>query len=195
VGGALMLLDGLRARRVELGFVRLSEYDSNEDASQEVLFEEPLVVVAGVDNPWVRRRKIELAELVNEHWTWPSPGTAFDELVVDAFRACGLKPPRAMVYSDAINMRIKLAATGRFLAVVPTGILRFPSKHAPIKMLPVELPTTQRQIGIITLKNRTLSPLAQLFIASAREVAKSLAKAQAPRGRAKTISACNSQTT
>jgi DNA-binding transcriptional LysR family regulator len=43
-------------------------------------------------------------------------------------------------------------------------------------VLPVELPTTQRQIGIITLKNRTLSPLAQVFIECAREIAKPLAK-------------------
>jgi hypothetical protein len=31
-------------------------------------------------------------------------------------------------------------------------------------------------VGIVTLKNRTLSPVVQLFIDSAREVAKSLAK-------------------
>jgi DNA-binding transcriptional LysR family regulator len=176
VGGMLALLEGLRARRVELGFVRLSGHDSEEDANQEVLFEEPLVVVAGVDNPWVRRRRIKLSELVNEHWTWPSPGTAFDALVVDAFRTSGLKAPSATVYSDAINMRIKLAATGRFLAVVPASIVEFPAKHAAIKKLPVELGMTQRPTGIITLKNRTLSPLAQRFIECAREVAKPLAK-------------------
>jgi hypothetical protein len=31
-------------------------------------------------------------------------------------------------------------------------------------------------IGIITLKNRTLSPIVQLFIETAREIAKPLAK-------------------
>ena len=72
-------------------------------------------------------------------------------------------------------MRIKLATTGRLLAVVPSSILRFPAKHPSLKVLPVELPTTHRQIGIITLKNRTLSPLAKLFIEHAREVAKSIA--------------------
>jgi hypothetical protein len=40
----------------------------------------------------------------------------------------------------------------------------------------VELPTTRRKIGIITLKNRTLSPSAQLFIEVARELAKPLAE-------------------
>src|SRR5215468_4222682 len=176
VGGTLQLLEGLRTRSVELGFVRMSRQESEDDIMPEVLYEEPLAVVAGVDNPWVRRRKIKLAELVNEHWTWPSPGTVYDTLVVEAFRASGLKPPNATVYADPINMRIKLAATGRFLAVVPSGILRFPTKHPSLKVLPVELPTAHQQIGIIRLKNRTLSPLAQLFIEHTRAVAKTLTK-------------------
>ena len=176
VGGTLQLLEGLRTRRIELGFVRMFGLASEDDIMPEVLFEEPLVVVASVDNPWVRRRKINLAELVNEHWTWPSPGSAFDTLVVEAFRASGLKPPSATVYADPINMRIKLAVTGRFLAVVPSGILRFPANHPSLKVLPVELHATHRQIGMVTLKNRSLSPLAQLFTEHAREVAKPLAK-------------------
>jgi hypothetical protein len=42
--------------------------------------------------------------------------------------------------------------------------------------VPVELPTTRRQMGIITLKNRTLSPLAQIFIEHARDIAEPLAR-------------------
>jgi DNA-binding transcriptional LysR family regulator len=57
--------------------------------------------------------------------------------------------------------------------VVPSFLI-FHAEHALIRKLPVDLPTTLRQIGIITLKNRTLSPLAQLFIDCAREIAKPL---------------------
>jgi len=71
---------------------------------------------------------------------------------------------------------VSVAATTRFLAVVPTSMLRFSAKDASIKLLPVELPMTHWQIGIVTLKNRTLSSLAQLFIKCAREVARPLAK-------------------
>jgi hypothetical protein len=42
--------------------------------------------------------------------------------------------------------------------------------------LPVELPIARLPNGIVTLKNRTISPVAQLFIDGAREVAKPLAK-------------------
>ncbi len=54
--------------------------------------------------------------------------------------------------------------------------LRFPTRHREIKVLPVELPMTSMPNGIVTLKNRTLGPVARLFIAHAREVAKALAK-------------------
>jgi len=115
---------------------------------------------------------------MNEPWTWPTPGTIIDLLVVEAFRASGLKAPRATVYADSFNMRTRLAATGRFLAIVPAGILRFEASHTAITRLPVELPTTHLRIGIITLKNRTLSPLAQRFIDCAREVARPLTKSR-----------------
>jgi DNA-binding transcriptional LysR family regulator len=151
------LYDQLRERSIELGFVRMSGLVREDNIDSEMLFEEPLVVVAGTENPWVRRRKIELSELVNEPWTWPP---TFDLLVNEAFRVSGVKPPRPSVYTYAINMRT-------------------PSKHPSIKILPVELPTTHRQVGIITLKNRTLSPLAQRFIECAREVAKPLVKKKA----------------
>jgi DNA-binding transcriptional LysR family regulator len=51
-------------------------------------------------------------------------------------------------------------------------MLRFHPQSASIKILPIDLPTTRRPIGIITLKKRSVSPVAQLFIACAREVAK-----------------------
>ena len=169
------LYDDLRTRRIELGFYAHPNVVAEEDMHYDLLLEDELAVVAGLDNPWARRRRIKLAELLNEHWTWPAAGTAFDASVIEAFRACGLEPPRATVYADAINMRTRLAANGRFLAVVPAHVMKLPVKHLSLKVLPVELPGTQRQTGIVTLKNRTLSPLAQRFIETAREVAKPLA--------------------
>src|SRR5712671_5130004 len=60
VGSMQALYANLRERRIELGFTRLYGPSSEEDIDQQVLFEEPLVVVAGMENLWARRRKIEL---------------------------------------------------------------------------------------------------------------------------------------
>jgi len=142
----------------------------------EAVHEQPLVVVAGIENPWLRRRKIRLADLVNEPWTWPPPGSRYDTLIAEAFRADGLRPPRPAVYTHAINLRISLAATGRFLTVVPDSAVSIPSKYPSIRKLPVVRPTTRQGIHLVTLKKRTLSPLAQRFIDCAREIAKPRAK-------------------
>jgi hypothetical protein len=45
-----------------------------------------------------------------------------------------------------------------------------------IKVLPVELTMARVPNGIVTLKKRALSPVAQLLIEHVREVAKPLAK-------------------
>jgi DNA-binding transcriptional LysR family regulator len=170
------LLDQLREREFEIGFERLSGLVGEDDIAAEVLYEERLIVVAGVDNPWLRRRKIKLAELLNEPWTWPPPGSSYDSLVVEAFRANGLEAPRPAIYASPLNLRISLAATGPFLAVVSAGTVSMPSKYPSIRRLPVDLPTTRQGVHVLTLKKRMLSPLAQLFLDCAREIAKPLAK-------------------
>jgi hypothetical protein len=53
--------------------------------------------------------------------------------------------------------------------------LRFPTRRTEVKALRVQLPMTSAPIGITTLKNRTLSSVARLFIKHAREIAKPLA--------------------
>jgi DNA-binding transcriptional LysR family regulator len=73
-------------------------------------------------------------------------------------------------------MRVSLLATGRFVTVFPASILKFPGRHSDLKILPVEMPMARQPNGIVTLKNRTLSPVAQLFIDCARELAKPLAR-------------------
>jgi DNA-binding transcriptional LysR family regulator len=54
-------------------------------------------------------------------------------------------------------------------------VMRFPVKHHRLKRLPIDLPMTLRPLALITLKNRTVSPAAQMFTDRAREAAKALA--------------------
>jgi DNA-binding transcriptional LysR family regulator len=142
----------------------------------EILYDDTLVVAAGAQSPWARRRKIELAELVNEPWALPPPESGIGAVAMRAFRARGLDYPRATVASFPTEVRMSMAAGGRFLTIVPTSGFRFPARRAEFKALPVELPKADVPIGIVTLKNRTLSPIARLFIEHAREIAKPLAK-------------------
>jgi DNA-binding transcriptional LysR family regulator len=166
----------LNERNVDLLIVRRFGPVADERLDFEFLFDDSYVVTAGTQNQWVRRRRIELAELANESWVLPPQRSVIGAIVTEAFRASGLDYPRVTVVTDSPHMRISLLATGRFVTIFPASALRLPARRSELKVLPVELPMARRPNGIVTLKNRTLSPVARLFIDCAREVAKPLAK-------------------
>ncbi len=166
----------LGERSVDVVIARMFGPFDEERVNFEILYDDPYVVVAGAKNPWVRRRGVELAELMNERWTLPPLDSLVGSVIVEAFRAAGLDAPRATVVTFPHAVRNSLLATDRFLTVLPSSVLRYPAKHPGLKRVAVELPVTGGPIGILTLKNRTLSPVAQLFLNCARVVAKPLAK-------------------
>jgi len=166
----------LSERNVDLLIERRVGPVADERLDFEFLFDESFVVAVSAQNPLVRRRRIHLADLANEPWVLPPPGSVIGSIVTDAFRASGLDYPRAIVVTDSPQVRVNLLATGRFVTIFPASALRFPTRRSELKVLPVELPMARVRNGIVTLKNRTLSPVAQLFIDHAREVAKLLAK-------------------
>ena len=113
---------------------------------------------------------------MDEPWVLPSPDSSVGAFLGEAFRAQGLNFPRVSVVAFAYEVRVSLLATNRYLTILPESALWFPATHPRIRMVPVDLSLRPMPIGIFTLKNRTLSPAAQLFIDSAREVAKPPAK-------------------
>ena len=162
----------LEQRDVDLVITRVATPVREDHLQTEVLFADPVFVIAAIGNPWARRRRVTLADLMNEPWALAPPGNIAREWVTDAFAAAGLELPRASMVTTTGVARIALVAKGRFLAIASETVLRFGDWERAIKVLPIDLATKAGAVGIITLRNRTLTPVAQLFIDCAREVAK-----------------------
>ena len=170
----------LRQRTVDLTIGSIFRLKLERDLNADILFDDQFVVMAGAESKWVSRRKLRLRDLIDEPWVLPPSDSIPALSVAQAFRADGLEPPRAQMISFSLPLHYHLLATGRFITMLPRSMLRF-GKHLPLKILPVKLQSNPYPIAIITLKNRTLSPLAQLFVKYAHEVAGPLAKAHLSR--------------
>ena len=164
------IFDQLAMRNVELVICRVPQNAREKFMVVEELFEDSHVVAAGPRNPWLRRRKIELAELVNEPWTLPPLDSYGSIFITEAFRAKGLEPPRVVATAESRMMRAGLLATGRFLTMLP-GYSVVPDQYPFLRKLPVELPDTRAPVSVVTVKNRALSPLALMFLDRLRVVA------------------------
>ena len=145
------------------------------EVEAELLYADRVFVVAATKNPWSRRRRISLADLMNEPWTLAPPNMP-GIVHAEAFRAAGLGLPAATVVIASGIARIALVAEGRFLTLAAESVFRFASRNMAIKALPIDLPDIRIPVGIVTFKNRTLTPVAQLFIDCAREIARPMAK-------------------
>jgi len=165
----------LRERRVELVIARMLPAPA-EDIKADFLFHEQLFVVAGNRSKWASRRKVALAELAAAPWILAPLELGSGSPVVEAFHLDGSQVPKAQVVGYSLPLRATLLESGRFLTVIPGSILRSSAHRHSFKVLPVKLPSWQQPVAVLTLQNRVLSPVAQLFIECARDVAKDLAK-------------------
>jgi DNA-binding transcriptional LysR family regulator len=182
---------GLRNRTYDCILVRLmtplSEDSMTDDVNAELLFDDRLVIAAGINSPWARRRKIDLAELLDEPWILPPPDTWHHARIAEAFQARGLSMPNASLNSLSMTLRMQLMAAGPYISVFAHSVMRLNAHRYDITMLPIDLSVQPWPVAIVTLRNRTLSPVVDRFIASARDVAKSFAsRLQAPRARTST---------
>ena len=170
----MLQLGGLRDRSADLLVGRLAKALMDDDIETERLFDDGLFVVAGIHHPLSRRRKINLSELMREQWILSPQNNLLMPLVAEAFRAKGLATPKASVSTISVHVRSQLLATGRFLAIMPGSALQQSAERRQIKQLPIDLGVQMPPVGILTLKNRTISPAAALFIEHARAHAQAL---------------------
>jgi DNA-binding transcriptional LysR family regulator len=160
----------LRGRQYDLVFARLYQPLTSvvDDLNVERLFDDPVVIVAGKHNPWARRRKVDLADLVDESWIMPGTHTWIHARVAEAFRERGLAMPKTRLVTLSWPLIAHFVFNGRHIMAYPRSVA---VRHS-LKVLSVNLPIRPWPLSILTLKNRTLSPVAERFMGCAREVAK-----------------------
>lgn len=163
----------LRQCIVELVVIGTPNLTAEADTEMDVTFDDPFVVMAGPRSKWCRRKQVALADLLDEPWIFPPADSVPGVHIADTFRTAGVEPPAPQVVSLSIPLHLHLLATGRFLTMLPTTMLRLGTGYA-LRQLPIDLPDNHYRTGIVTLKGRTLSPLAKLFIECSRETASEL---------------------
>jgi DNA-binding transcriptional LysR family regulator len=164
----------LHERTVDLLLGRLLKPVADDEIDAEILFQDDYFVVASSGSPWARRRKIALADLLDEPWILVPPNNVFAPFMAQAFSAQGLELPRAGVTSFSAAIRVQLVARGRFLTIMPGSMLRHNGERWGLKALPIALDALSLPVAIFKLRHRTASPVVEKFVEHLRSAAKSM---------------------
>ncbi len=146
-----------------------------KDLQIESLFGDSLVIAAGVHSRFKHRGKADLAYLIEEPWILTPPGAAIYNYMMQVFRQRCLTPPFVAFGTQSFGFRGDLLETGDYIAPIPRSIFNEYAKRFPLKLLLVDLPIRPWPIALVTLRNRTLSPVVECFIDETRSVAKAMA--------------------
>jgi DNA-binding transcriptional LysR family regulator len=163
----------LRERKVDLCVAVISNSNLDDDLEAEVLYKDRPFIVTGQNNRLVNKRKVELAELIDELWLL-SHNHSIGSSLAKAFRAQGLPVPKVRMRSYSVHQRLNLLAKDNFLAAEFGSILRFNADRYPLRVLPVDLQIGSFTTATFTMKNRTYCPVVRTFIDCMRRVAEAI---------------------
>lgn len=172
VEGTDILMRELHLRGIELVISRMAEPVAPKGTTAETLFYDRLAVIAGKRNPWARKRRLQLADVLAGPWALPSHQGFLAPMIRAAFASQGLAMPHAAVTTSSTYTLASLAAQGPFLTIHPETMLRVPTEHPLLVALPIVLSGATNPIGLIRLKDRAPSPVATLFAQEVRAVVK-----------------------
>ena len=112
----------LRERKVDLLFGSITrpfvEEDldaQEEDLDAQVVYEDRPYITTGATNRLALRRRVEVAELLEQQWVLPG-GSILRSVLEEALEAKGFALPKIGVKSYSVHQRITLLATGRFVS-------------------------------------------------------------------------------
>ncbi|CAN5607648.1 LysR family transcriptional regulator [soil metagenome] len=135
------------------------------------LYDETLCIVAGVDHPLVRKRKVGWAELAAARWVLPPPELATRQLLNTEFIRAGVAPPRPLLESSSFATSISLAHELGTLAAVPLDAGRFAKAHGLVGLVRTPLSTFSAPISIVQRPSSLQGEVYAQFLAAVRGAA------------------------
>src|SRR5262245_14887310 len=166
---------GLRNRQYDVALVRRDDgMLMDEDLRVETLYDDEMVVAAGMNTRWACQPAISLADLIDEPWILSPPGYWHHTRVEEAFLAQGFSLPKARIVASSVTLRMQLMADGPYISVFTSSVIRMHAHRFGIAALPINLPSKPWPVVVVTLRNRTQSAAVERFVESIRQVANSL---------------------
>lgn len=169
------LVRDLRERALDLLLTRWAPEVVADDLAAQTLFRSSFAVMAERRHPLLRRKKLSLGQLMGERWTFSPPDTFAGRVMVDLFRRRKLPLPPTVVTSNSVFMRLSLVASGRFLTILPSQLLRYRLNTTWLRALDIDLGDSSQPIASIALKGRRSSGAVMLFKKVSLEVCNTVA--------------------
>ncbi|MHA1571692.1 MAG: LysR substrate-binding domain-containing protein [Alphaproteobacteria bacterium] len=173
-GPYLTLLHDLRCGDLDLILGALRDPAPVDDVREELLFLDPLSILAKPNHPLAQQDTVTVAELAAWPWVVPRVGTPTRARFDAIFHDAGLPVPEDRVEtSSLVAVRALLVESNR-LTILSRHQIHYEEQFGILAVLPMELEQTERPIGITTRADTQPPPGVRAFLDQLRQVCQEL---------------------
>lgn len=171
-GNKEKLLAGLIEGEIDVVVGRMSEVGAINQIKQTPLYFEPIVLVAGVQNPIATQASVTPADLQQQEWVMPHASSVVRAPINLFFIREGLSPPRRVIETVSFPLIRALLIQRNIVAALPWQIVAADIRQSLLVRLPIDMGYPALPVGIITngaigLSNQTVTMIECLKCAAA----------------------------
>jgi DNA-binding transcriptional LysR family regulator len=159
-----VLMERLSQGKLDILVARLFARHDKAELRYEMLTEEPVCAVARPGHPLFSAPKPSLRDIVNLAWIVPPSGSVLRHRFDLMFQEEGLQAPNNAVETASLMFITKMLQQSDMVSVLASDVARYYADHGLLAILPVALPCQMDAFGIITRRDRLLSPAAKVMM-------------------------------
>lgn len=133
--------------------------------------DEPHAVIANAQHPLAGRKALQLESLVEQPWILPPAGSLVRDRLAAMFVQRGLRLPTNIVETSSLPAITSLLQHTNMVVALPEEAVHSWCTAGILTVLVADLPLGLGTFGLITRRDRKLSPGAQLMLSTVRELA------------------------
>jgi DNA-binding transcriptional LysR family regulator len=161
-----VLIERLNQGKLDILVARLFAQHDKTELRYEMLADEPVCAVARPGHPLFSGPKPGVRDVVDYGWIVPPSGSVLRHRFDLIFQEEGLQAPSNVVETASLLFTTKMLQQSDMLSVVATDVARYYADHGLLAILPMVLPGQMNPFGIITRRDRLLSPAAKVMLRS-----------------------------
>ena len=175
VGSSKELVRKLLKGDLDMVVGRVLDCPRPDDLAYEPLAaDEPHSAIASARHPLAGRRELELKHLVEQPWILPPAGSLVRDKLTEMFVQQGLSQPNNIIETDSLPTITSLLLNSNMVVALPEEAIQSSCKAGDLTVLVRNLPLGVGAFGLITRRQRKLSPGAQVMLGMLREEAAEL---------------------
>ncbi|MGE0564999.1 MAG: LysR family transcriptional regulator [Pseudolabrys sp.] len=166
------IIDKLHAGEIDLMISASGSGTKYRGIVQETLLQLPMEVVVSTTNPLSKLKTASLDQLASQQWVFPPPDSIYRRHVAAIFLNAGVTFPEShWTCSSMMSLKSMIQYT-HCIGIMPRHTFELERQSGFLQGIRLRDITAHRTVGVMRLRSRTLSPLAERFVEVLREVAR-----------------------